>query len=238
MIPYEQERDARSSNCWDINPNWRSYKRHMFNFIVFSLTCGLVQSAGFATYNTDSDGFGKCTIPAGSYDHWTSVGPAAFKGSQICGSCVNVTNTDSGKSTVVHVVDQCLGCGEEDLNLSLPAFTSIGSNAPNHLPISWSIVRCPDVTGNIQYFWETGSNQWWSALQVRNHAEAVASVSYSKSDTGPWKEFTRRDDNYFTTSGIATPVFFNITSTTGKSIIDSNMIPLEQGGIVSSSAQF
>ncbi|KAJ9065825.1 hypothetical protein DSO57_1015456 [Entomophthora muscae] len=170
----------------------------MFALITLTIACGLVQSAGFASYNTNSD----------------------------------------GKSIIAPVVDQCLACKKEDLNLNLAAFKSLGNPALGRLPISWSIVRCPDVTGNIQYIWEAGSNQWQSAIQVRNHAEAVTSLAYSKSKTGPWKKFTRREDNYFITSNITTPVFFNVTSTSGKSIIDSNMTTLEKGGLVTSSSQF
>ncbi|KAJ9057319.1 hypothetical protein DSO57_1023849 [Entomophthora muscae] len=210
----------------------------MFALITFTLACGLVHSTGFASSDSDSDRSGKCSIPVGSFEHRASVGPTAFKGSEVCGACVNITNTESGKSTIAHVVDLCLGCKREDLNLNPTAFKSLGDTVLGRLPISWSVVRCPDVTGNIQYIWEAGSNQWQSAIQIRNHAEAVASLAYSKSKTGPWKEFTRREDNYFITSNITTPVFFNVTSTSGKSIIDSNMTTLEKGGLVTSSSQF
>ncbi|KAJ9065822.1 hypothetical protein DSO57_1015453 [Entomophthora muscae] len=210
----------------------------MLNFIIFSFACGQVQSAGFAKYDTDSDGSGKCTFPTDSFKQWASIGPSVFKKSQNCGACINITNTESGKSTVAHVVDICPGCGKDDLNLNPAAYDSIGDRTFGSLPISWSVVRCSDVTGNILYVWEAGSDQWHSAIQIRNHAEAVASLAYSKSKTGPWKEFTRREDNYFITSNITTPVFFNLTSTSGKSIIDSNMATLEKGGLVTSSAQF
>lgn len=66
----------------------------------------------------------------------------------------------------------------------------------------------------------------------------MASLSYAKSKSGPWTALPRRDDNYFVATGIAKPVFFKVTSTSGKAVIDANIAPLEQGGVVSSSGQF
>ncbi|KAI0244727.1 hypothetical protein L0F63_003889 [Massospora cicadina] len=130
----------------------------------------------------------------------------------------------AGHNTTAHVVDQCLGCGSADLNLSVPAFSALGDIALGLLPVSWSIVRCNDTVGG--------------GVLIRNHADAVATLEYSKKEVGPWTKLTRRDDNYFIATGLDTPVFFRVNSTLGKSILDSNMVPLENGGIVISSGQF
>nr|VWO95507.1 N/A [Ganoderma boninense] len=58
-----------------------------------------------------------------------------------CGRSIVVTNTNNGKTAIVVVADLCPGCGENDLDLSLGAFSLIDDSsqglADGILPIVW-----------------------------------------------------------------------------------------------------
>ena len=58
-----------------------------------------------------------------------------------CGRSIVVTNTNNGKTALVVVADLCPGCGENDLDLSIGAFSLIDDSsqglADGILPIVW-----------------------------------------------------------------------------------------------------
>ncbi|KAJ9074028.1 hypothetical protein DSO57_1010329 [Entomophthora muscae] len=202
------------------------------------LSVSVAAHVGTATYTNGPDSWAKCSLPEGSFGRWASVGPAIYGGSQICGACIKVTNKDNNETTLAHVIDQCISCGPDDIVLNLSAFGTIGHPNLGRLSVEWEVIRCPAVLGNITYVWQKGSNKWYSAFQIRNHAEAIATVEYSASLAGPWVKFNRRDDNYFISSGLLEkPAFVKVTSISGKTVIDKDFAPMENAGMMTGSGQ-
>jgi expansin (peptidoglycan-binding protein) len=196
---------------------------------------GLRTGTGSATYDvTPDESHGKCTYPAGTYPLYTSVGPSVFGDSTVCGMCIKVTNTKTQQSTIVHVADQCIGCGPGDLNMNLNSFRLIGNPDDGRIPISWEEVRCTDSTGNLSYNWEQGSNKWYAAAQIRNNPQPIKSLEFFVN--GQWVAQTRRSDNHFIVkvSGDG-PYKARVTGEDGKSVEDNSVPILEQGGAVVSS---
>jgi expansin (peptidoglycan-binding protein) len=99
-------------------------------------------------------------------------------------------------------------------------------------------VISPEITGPVQYHFKDGSNEWWTAVQVRNHRNPVVKFEYL-SEAG-WVAVPRTDYNYFvqTEPGMGPgPYTFRITDSYGNSLVDSG-IPHEENGTVEGAAQF
>jgi expansin (peptidoglycan-binding protein) len=197
-----------------------------------------LQGQGQASYDTNpTEENGKCSYPAHTYSKFTSIGVPNFKNSQTCGMCLQVINTDTQKSTIVHVVDQCQSCGENDLNLNLEAFNEIGDTSKGRINIQWHTVPCDDTQGNIQYYWQANSNEWNGAFQVRNTKLPVSSIQV-QTKPNQWENLTLRGDNYWAIKNLPdSNISIKLTCEGGETIEDTIPI-LSQGGIVSSQKQF
>ena len=94
-----------------------------------------------------------------------------------------------------------------------------------------------DVQGPIRYQFKDGSNQWWTAVQVRNHRYAIAKFEYQKA--GKWLAVPRESYNYFVeASGMGPgPYSFRVTDVKGHVLTDKG-IQLEPAAEVAGAAQF
>lgn len=207
----------------------------ILSLFALSAQCA-ISGTGNASYDTNPDGYGKCSFPAGYSTYFTGVGPSVFAGSASCGACIQVTNPKTNKSVIVRVSDQCAGCGAGDLNLNKPAFEQIGDPFDGRIPVTWKEVKCDNTPGNLVYQWWAGSNRWWAAVQIRNHAQAI--TKFEVFDGTQWKQMTRREDNYFVVSGVgAGPLKVKLTGTDDKTVEDAAVPILEAGGPVNSGGQ-
>lgn len=104
-----------------------------------------------------------------------------WDGGRICGQCVKVeARTAQGwKSTIARIVDKCPDdhCGV-DLG-GAPATDLMDAQAGRYSG-RWSFVTCPDLEGisdgPVALHVKTGSNRWWSLVQVRDPPAAVDSI--------------------------------------------------------------
>ncbi|WP_238613439.1 expansin EXLX1 family cellulose-binding protein [Candidatus Oscillochloris fontis] len=190
-----------------------------------------------ATYYFGADGSGNCTfdpipgdlmVAAISYLNYSNPHPAAY-----CGAYAQVTGP---KGTImVRIVDKCpdvpdnptnptTGCGYGHLDLSTTAFDLIADRNLGRVPITWQIVS-PNLSGPIAYHFKDGSNQWWTAVQIRNHRNPIAKFEYRNS-SGQWVNVARTDYNYFVveTGMGAGPYTFRITDTYGNVLVDSGIV--------------
>jgi hypothetical protein len=104
--------------------------------------------------------------------------------------------------------------------------------------IAWQVVPC-DVTGPIQYHFKDGSNEWWTAVQIRNHRYPILSLEYLNSQ-GTFQSVDRVNYNYFvqTSPGMGPgPYTFRVTDVYGHVLIDAG-IPHAENSSVSGHAQF
>jgi expansin (peptidoglycan-binding protein) len=138
---------------------------------------------------------------------------------------------------MVRIVDRCPGCAPGDIDLSREAFALIADPVQGRVPISWRVVS-PNLDGPVVYRFKEGSNQWWTAVQVRNHRNPVAKFEYLASD-GQFREVPRTNYNYFVeAAGMGTgPYTFRVTDIYGNTLTDSG-IPFSEAGEVAGSAQF
>lgn len=95
------------------------------------------------------------------------------------------------------------------------------------------------MNGPIAYHFKEGSNQWWTAVQVRNHRNPVASFEYL-TEAGTWSSVARTSYNYFVQTGPGMgpgPYTFRVTDSYGKRVVDSDIADRENA-TVNGAAQF
>jgi expansin (peptidoglycan-binding protein) len=98
--------------------------------------------------------------------------------------------------------------------------------------ITWQVVS-PDLTGSIAYQFKDGSNQWWTAVQIRNHRNPIAKLEYLNMG-GQWITVPRTSYNYFvqTNPGMGPgPYTFRVTDSYGNVLTDSGIPHIEDGTI-------
>ncbi|NOK60139.1 MAG: hypothetical protein GFH27_549291n332 [Chloroflexi bacterium AL-W] len=154
---------------------------------------------------------------------------------RLCGAYVEATGPEG--TVVVRIVDLCPGCKSGDIDFSAEAFALIADPDDGRVPISWRIVS-PELDGPIVYRYKEGSSQYWTAVQIRNHRNPIATFEYETSD-GQFTPVPRTGFNYFIQQGGmgSGPYTFRVTDIYENVITDSN-IPLIDSGEVSSSSQF
>jgi expansin (peptidoglycan-binding protein) len=174
--------------------------------------------AGIATYY-DATGEGACSFDATP----TDLDVAAMNGDQygdssVCGECVAIDGP-KGKVTV-RIVDKCPDCQTGQLDLSQSAFAKIADVSAGRVSITWRVVSC-SVSGNVSYHYKDGTNEDWTAIQVRNHRLPIAKLEIG--GASGVTAVKREDYNYFVDSKGAGPgpVKVRITSIDGQTIEDT-----------------
>jgi expansin (peptidoglycan-binding protein) len=178
--------------------------------------------SGAGTYY-NADGTGNCSFDASPGDLMVAAMNAAdYSHAAWCGACLLVTGPNG--QIIVRVVDQCPGCSHGDLDLSQQAFALLSPLAAGRIAITWHEVAC-DVTGPIAYEFKSGSNPYWTAIQIRNHRWPIAKIE-SKNADGTYAEIARADYNYFVaSSGLgAGPYTLRVTDTRGHALEDSGVV--------------
>jgi expansin (peptidoglycan-binding protein) len=121
--------------------------------------------------------------------------------------------------------------------LSREAFAQIADLPLGRVPITWQLVS-PALSGPIAYHFKDGSNQWWTAVQVRNHRNPVSKLEYQ--DGSQWVNVPRTSYNYFvgTNPGMGPgPYTFRVTDDYGNQLTDTG-IPHIENGTIDGAAQF
>lgn len=189
---------------------------------------------GEATFY-NADGTGNCSFAATPDDLMVAaMNHADYADSLLCGAYIEIAGPKA--TIVVRIVDQCPECPAGDIDLSEQAFALIADPVQGRVPITWRIVG-PALAGPIVYHFKEGSNQWWTAVQIRNHRNPIFRVEYRNTE-GAFVALPRVDYNYFIREGDdAGPYTFRVTDFYGNTITDSG-IPLVAGGDVSGHTQF
>lgn len=158
-----------------------------------------------------------------------------YDNSNVCGACAHVKGP-KGEVTV-RIVDLCPECKHGDIDLSPEAFEQLAPLVDGRIAISWQFVPC-NVTSPIVYHFKEGSNQWWSAVQIRNHRHAIAKFEWKSAD-GVWHDVPRVDYNYFIDDkGMGPgPYTFRVTDVEGG-VVEDTGIPFVEAGDAQGKAQF
>lgn len=191
---------------------------------------------GIATFY-DATGDGSCLFGPSPNDLLVAaMNEDEYNNAAVCGSYVHVTGPKG--SVTVRIVDLCPGCRAGHLDLSAEAFAQIADPIQGIVPISWQVIS-PQINGPIVYQFKEGSNQWWTAVQLRNHRNPIAKFEYQLPN-GQWVNVPRTSYNYFvqTNPGMGTgPYTFRVTDSYGNALTDSGIPHLENNS-VNGTAQF
>ena len=195
---------------------------------------------GIATYYA-ATGDGACLFgPSPSDLLVAAMNAPEYNNAAVCGEYVSVTGA---KGTIqVRIVDLCPECQAGHLDLSPQAFALIDDIPLGRVPITWQVIS-PPLAGPIAYHFKDGSNQWWTAVQVRNHRNPIAKFEYLRAPN-QWVAVMRTDYNYFvqTNPGMGPgPYTFRVTDAYGNVLTDSGIAaPNTQdgSGTVNGAGQF
>jgi expansin (peptidoglycan-binding protein) len=191
--------------------------------------------SGIATYY-DATGAGACSFDPSPGDLMVAaLNNDEYDNAAYCGAYVQV-NGPKGTITV-RIVDLCPECHTGHLDLSREAFAAIADLPQGVVSITWRVVS-PPVAGPIAYHFKEGSNQWWTAVQVRNHRNPIVKFEYWNGDQ--WVTVPRVSYNFFVQTGPgmgAGPYTFRVTDIYSNTLTD-NGIPFIEGGTINGAEQF
>lgn len=167
-------------------------------------------------------GAGACSYPATPGSLLVAAMDAPeWAGSAVCGQCVRVTGPRG--VVTVRIVDLCPECEAGHLDLSREAFALVADPVQGRVSARWQPVAC-EVSGNVGYHYKDGSNQWWTALQPRNHRRPVRSLEAQQG--GQWVALQRQDYNYFVGTNLGTgPFTLRLTADDGQQLVDTVPFP-------------
>ncbi len=191
--------------------------------------------SGQATYYTFANGDGACMFGPSPNDLMIGAMNATdYAGSSACGACVRLQGPKA--EITIRIVDLCPECPAGNIDLSPDAFGRIADLSAGRVPITWQYVSCA-VFGPIRYHFKDGSSQWWTAVQIRNHANRIAKVEYLSG--GTYRPIARTDYNYFVVdSGLGPgPYAFRATDVYGH-VVEDDAVPLVVNGDSAGSGQF
>jgi expansin (peptidoglycan-binding protein) len=174
---------------------------------------------GLITYY-DADGTGNCSFDASPDDlDVAAIVKSEYEGSAVCGACAEVHGPLG--AVRVRIVDSCPDCTEPGhLDLSPQAFAKVARLEDGRVRVRWRFVPCP-VSGPVRYRFNPGANEWWTALQVRNHRLPIRRFEWWNGDR--WVEVPRADDNYFVEAdGMGPgPLRVRVTASSGQTLEDT-----------------
>lgn len=177
---------------------------------------------GEGTYY-DFDQLGNCSFPKPYGNLYAgAINASQYAIADLCGACAEITG--EGGKLVVALVDQCPECAYGDIDLEKDAFPFIAEPIRGRVPISWKVIPCP-FQGPVELYFKEGSTKWWTAVQVRNHINPIASLELKIN--GVYVNVPRQSYNYFLKDdGMGDgPFDFRITDVYGNMIEETN-IPL------------
>ena len=155
----------------------------------------------------------------------------------MCGDCINATNVNSGKSTIVMVVDFA---DDTELDLCPEAFETIDSNDKKgynqgYMQVRWHKTSCEELIGNeaIRYRFKSGSSKnWFMGVTITSRNIPLSrtnAVEISNQQSDPLSWFACKDNGatgYWFCTGHKPynqkdPFYFRITSIDGQVLVDT-----------------
>ncbi|KZT27408.1 hypothetical protein NEOLEDRAFT_1155114 [Neolentinus lepideus HHB14362 ss-1] len=86
-------------------------------------------------------GLGACGETNVNSDHIVAISSQRYGNGGNCGQWIHITNDNNGKSAWGLTRDECMGCGEGDLDMSPSLFQMLGTLDQGVLSISWHFER-------------------------------------------------------------------------------------------------
>ncbi|KAI2464389.1 RlpA-like double-psi beta-barrel-protein domain-containing protein-containing protein [Annulohypoxylon bovei var. microspora] len=108
---------------------------------VTKIVAALSMSVGYAlAFNGDltyyQPGLGSCGETSSSTDHIVALAPAQFVSDpQACGKTIQITL--NGKTATAKVVDKCMGCSDDSIDVSTSVFTELADLSVGRAQVEW-----------------------------------------------------------------------------------------------------
>jgi expansin (peptidoglycan-binding protein) len=195
---------------------------------------------GHVTHYTLATSMVACHYPTSTLpQYYGAMNEYDWNNAGVCGSCVEITN--GGKKLVVQITDQCPYKGNEqwcfqgshhiDLNNAANDALGAGSNPA----VTWKYVACT-TQGNMKYYFDQASQQYYLAVTPMNHLNPVAKMEVKKG--GAYSPLTRTTYNMFELKdGAGTGMLtFRITDIYNHVLVDT--VSMTPGQAVQGGAQF
>ncbi|KAH8702375.1 RlpA-like double-psi beta-barrel-protein domain-containing protein-containing protein [Talaromyces proteolyticus] len=162
------------------------------------------------------------TLPAGIFG--SALSTQSWANASHCGSCLEVTEKNSGSKVKAMIVDSCSTCPVDNLDLFENGFGQISPTSAGNITVQWQVVPC-DLSIPLEVVIDNGSNISWFAIQFRNHNIPLSKVEVTAAGASAWQVLTRTEDNYFPKPGGVGSVIIDvrITDVDGKSITVSSV---------------
>lgn len=197
---------------------------------------------GRVTHYTLATSMVACHYPTATLpQYYGAMNQYDFATSGVCGACVEITN--GGKKLVVQITDECpdvapntqwcfKGSHHIDLNNAANDALGAGSNPS----VTWKYVPCAP-TGNIKYFFDKATKQYYMAVTPMNGRNIVNKMEAQVS--GKWTALKKNGNNMYVLDGIdygTAPLKFRVTDVYNHVIIDTVAVAADK--VVEGTKQF
>jgi expansin len=167
----------------------------------------------------DATGAGHCSFDASPNDlDVAAINIGQYQQGAVCGACAEVEGPRGNLR--VRIVDSCPDCPTKGhLDLSRSAFAKIANPVDGRVKVRWRMVAC-DTQGPVKYHFNKDSQEWWAAIQVRDHRLPITKLEYWKANA--WVALPREDYNYFIARNLGTAeVRLRVTAMDGQVLEDT-----------------
>lgn len=196
--------------------------------------------SGHVTHYSLATSMVACHYPTSSLpQYYGAMNEYDWNNAGVCGACVEVTN--GGSKLTLQIVDECpykgneMWCYQGSHHIDLNPAASNALNANSNPAVTWKFVPC-NPKGNINYYFDSASQQYYLAVTPMNYENLVAKMEVKKG--GAFTALSHSDYNtYVLTDGAGTGMLtFRLTDIYNHVVIDTvNMNP---GQIVNGNVQF
>ena len=182
---------------------------------------------GHVTHYSLATGMVACHYPTNTLpQYYGAMNQYDWNDSGVCGACVEITA--NGKKLVVQITDECPDVapntqwcfkGSHHIDLNNAANDSLG--ASGNPAVTWKYVACTP-TGNIKYYFDKGTKQYYLAVTPMNAKNVVSKMDVQVS--GKWSALKHTAYNTYELSGTdygADALKFRVTDIYNHVVIES-----------------
>jgi expansin (peptidoglycan-binding protein) len=195
---------------------------------------------GHVTHYTLATSMVACHYPTSSLpQYYGAMNEYDWNTAGVCGACVEITN--GGNKLTLQITDECPYKGNEQwcfqgshhIDLNDAAYGALGAN--NNPAVTWKYVSC-NTSGNLKYYFDAASQQYYLAVTPMNHKNPVAKMEVKKGTA--FTALTHTNYNTYTLdSGAGTGTLtFRLTDIYNHVVTDT--VNMTAGQIVNGNVQF
>lgn len=162
-----------------------------------------------------------------------------------CGKCARIVGIKG--NVTVKIVDKCPECLSGAIDLHQSAFAQLADVSLGRVKLSWKFVPCPQssIGGSsstgIQVKFKDGCNDYWVAIQARNHIIGIKQIQIAQASAPTlFEDLTRQDYNYFVksyASGVKKPFTVRVIAEDGQ-VIDESVTSFTATEVKQTTKQF